>query len=114
MSETTFPDQPSFHYSPCAGPAGYPGPSCYLGRVIQDLVINIEELGFMAHHSVETSARACPACPALALLKPAAELIAGINQFLDDLPAADCPDAASFNLSNIRPPLQPDQPPVRG
>jgi hypothetical protein len=105
MPETTSPARPLFHYTPCAGSAGYLAPDCYVGRVIQNLVIAIEELDRQAHSPGMTSIQECPACPALSLLRFAD----GLNQFLDDLPAADCPEAASFNLSNIRPSLPTGQ-----
>jgi|GEM_PF-6732836 len=103
MPETTSPARPSFRQTPCAGSAGYLAPNCYVGRIIQHLVFSIQELDYLSHSPGMTSIRECPACPALFLLKPFVERIDDFNQFLDDLPAADCPEAASFNLSNIRP-----------
>jgi hypothetical protein len=109
MPETTSPAQPSFRQTPCAGSVGYLAPDCYVGRIILNLVICIQELDRLAHSPGMTSIRECPACPALFLLRPFVERIDDFNQLLDDLPAADCPDAASFNLSNIRPSLPTGQ-----
>jgi len=101
VPETTSPPQPWLHYIHCANSPGYLAPNCYVGRLIQNLVMSIEELHAMAEWPEEPSLQQCPTCPALSLLGPAAELIASLNRLLDDFPAADCPDTSSFNLSNI-------------
>ncbi len=104
MSETTSPPQPLFHYTP-----SYRSPNCYVSCAIEELLFSVQQLEYLGRSSEFNSLQECPACPALSLLRLAADLIDGLDQFLDDLPATECPQAASFNLSNIRPSL-PTQP----